>query len=170
MIKPVVRKTKLTQGIVDASTGEVMPSSTTVNVVDKDLVIIHSEEYVIIDSSALQYILQNFNPVDYGRILKMADMTNGPYNILYHNREVPHSDNSLMSELKYTRNKYADFMKRLYRKSVISYIYTVKDGKEFKYIMLNPNLARKRKTIDKNCLSYFDELGTKKLENGKDIL
>jgi hypothetical protein len=52
-------------------------------------------------------------------------------------------------------------MKRLYRKSVISYIHTVKDGKEMKYIMLNPNLARKRKTIDKNCLTYFDELGTK---------
>ena len=67
-----------------------------------------------------------------------------------------------MEELNYTRNKYADFMKRLYRKSVISYIYTVKDGKECKYIMLNPNLARKRKTVDKNCLSYFDELGTKK--------
>jgi hypothetical protein len=161
MIKPVIRKSKLEKGIVDEATGEVLPQSTTVNVVDKDLVIVHSEEYVIIDSSALQYILQNFSPVDYGRILKMADMTNGSYNILYHNREIPHTDLTLMEQLQYTRNKYADFMKRLYRKSVISYIYTVKDGKEFKYIMLNPNLARKRKTIDKNCLTYFDELGTK---------
>lgn len=161
MIKPVVRKQKFEQGIVDMGTGEIIPQSTTVNVVDQNLVIIHSDEYVIIDSHALQYILQNFNPVDYGRILKMADMTNGPYNILYHNREIPHTDATLMGELKYTRNKYADFMKKLYRKSVISYIHTVKDGKEMKYIMLNPNLARKRKTIDKNCLAYFDELGTK---------
>jgi hypothetical protein len=91
----------------------------------------------------------------------MADMTNGSYNILYQNRQIPHTDATLMGELKYTRNKYADFMKRLYRKSVISYIHTVKDGREMKYIMLNPNLARKRKTIDKNCLTYFDELGTK---------
>jgi hypothetical protein len=161
MIKPVIRKVKLEQGIADVSTGEILPHSTTINVVDKDLVIVHSDEYVIIDSSALQYILQNFSPVDYGRILKMADMTNGVYNILYHNREVPHTDATLMEQLQYTRNKYADFMKRLYRKSVISYIHTVKDGKEMKYIMLNPNLARKRKTIDKNCLTYFDELGTK---------
>lgn len=162
MIKPIIRKTKLEKGVVDAATGEFLHESTTVNVVDQDLVIVHSDEYVIIDSSALQYILQNFSPVDYGRILKMADMTNGAYNILYHDRKVPHTDATLMAELNYTRNKYADFMKRLYRKSVISYILTVKDGKEFKYIMLNPNLARKRKTIDKNCLTYFDELGTKK--------
>jgi hypothetical protein len=162
MIRPIVRKVKLEKGVVDESTGEILPASTTVNIVDKDLVLVHSEEYVIIDSLALQYILQNFSPVDYGRILKMADMTSGVYNILYHNRKIPHTDASLMEQLQYTRNKYADFMKRLYRKSVISYIHTVKDGKEFKYIMLNPNLARKRKTIDKNCLTYFDELGTKR--------
>lgn len=162
MIKQIVRKTKLKQGVADVETGEILPKETTVNIVDDNLVLVCSSEYVIIDSHALQYILQNFSPVDYGRILKMADMTNGAYNILYHNRQVPHTDSSLMEELNYTRNKYADFMKRLYRKSVISYIYTVKDGKEFKYIMLNPNLARKRKTIDKNCLTYFDELGTKK--------
>jgi transcription initiation factor IIE alpha subunit len=91
----------------------------------------------------------------------MADMTNGTFNILYHERMVPHTDASLMAELKYTRNKYADFMKRLYKKSVISYIHTVLDGKECKYIMLNPNLARKRKTIDKTCLAYFDKLENK---------
>jgi hypothetical protein len=160
MVQPKLNKIKPKQGVADVSTGEIFPASTTVNVVDNDLVIIHSKEYVIIDSCALQYIIQNFTTVDYGRILKMADMVNGSYNILFHNRQEPHSDATLMEELDYTRNKYADFMKRLYRKSIISYIHTVKDGKEFKYIMLNPHLARKRKTIDKNCLSYFDELGT----------
>jgi hypothetical protein len=44
------------------------------------------------------------------------------------------------------------------------YIYTMIDGKEYKYIMLNPNLARKRKTIDKTCLGYFDKLGGKLME------
>jgi len=160
MNKPVVTKKKMSN-LVDMETGEVLPASTTVNVKDEDLVIVSSEEYVIIDSHALQYILSNFTHVDYGRILKMADMTNGTFNILYQDRKFPHTDATLMAELKYTRNKYADFMKRLYKKSVISYIYTVIDGKEYKYIMLNPNLARKRKTIDKTCLGYFDKLGCK---------
>ena len=160
MTKPVV-VTKKISNLVDSSTGEVFSPETTVNIKDENLVIVSSSEYVIIDSHALQYILSNFSHVDYGRILKMADMTNGTFNILYMDRKVPHTDISLMEELKYTRNKYADFMKRLYKKSVISYIYTMIDGKECKYIMLNPNLARKRKTIDKTCLAYFDTLGNK---------
>jgi hypothetical protein len=158
MTKAVVTKKKMSN-LVDMETGEVLAPDTTVNIKNEDLVIVNSEEYVIIDSSALQYILSNFSHVDYGRILKMADMTNGTFNILYQDRKFPHTDLTLMAELKYTRNKYADFMKRLYRKSVISYIYTVIDGKEYKYIMLNPNLARKRKTIDKTCLAYFSKLG-----------
>ena len=158
MIKPIVKKKKLIGDMVDLTTGEVVPSGSTVNVVDEDLVIVHSDEYVVIDSKALNYILVNFSPVDYGRILKMANMTNGSYNILYVDRKVPHTDLSLMDELKYTRNKYSDFMKRLYKGGVIYYVSGVKDGVEFKHIMLNPHLARKRKTIAKDCLVYFDEL------------
>jgi len=158
MIKPIVKKKKLIGDMVDLTTGEVVPSGSTVNVIDEDLVIVHSDEYVVIDSKALNYILVNFSPVDYGRILKMANMTNGSYNILYVDRKVPHTDLSLMDELKYTRNKYSDFMKRLYKGGVIYYVSGVKDGVEFKHIMLNPHLARKRKTIAKDCLVYFDEL------------
>jgi len=162
MIKPIVNKVKSNGTLVDTSTGEVLPEGTTVNVINEDLVIVHSDEYVVIDSKALIYILEHFTPVDYGRILKMANMTNGSYNILYVDRKVPHTDTTLMEELKYTRNKYADFMKRLYKGGVVYYINGVKDGVEFKHIMLNPHLARKRKTIAKDCLIYFDELVEKR--------
>jgi len=161
MIKPIVTKKKSDGNLVDTTTGEILPIGTTVNVVNEDLVIVHSDEYVVIDSKALAYIVDNFTPVDYGRILKMANMTNGSYNILYYDRKVPHTDRSLMDELKYTRNKYADFMKRLYKNGVVYYISGVKDGVEFKHIMLNPHLARKRKTIAKDCLIYFNELNSK---------
>lgn len=161
MIQKIVRKIKSDGSLIDVTTGEVLPAGTTVNIEDEDLVIIHSDEYVVIDSKALLYILDNFSATDYGRILKMANMTNGSYNILYQNRTVPHTDATLMEELKYTRNKYADFMKRLYKGGVIYYIKGVKDGVEFKHIMLNPHLARKRKTIAKDCLIYFDELKPK---------
>jgi hypothetical protein len=52
-----------------------------------------------------------------------------------------------------------DKLKKLIKKSQVLKIETVIDGKEYKYIMLNPNLARKRKTIDKTCLAYFSKLG-----------
>jgi len=158
MIIPIVRKKKIIGSAVDTATGEIHVDVSSVNYVDKDLVIVHSDEYVIIDSNALAYIVDNFTPVDYGRILKMANMTNGSYNILYQQRTTPHTDTTLMDELQYTRNKYADFMKRLYKRGVVYYISGVKDGVEFKHIMLNPHLARKRKTIAKDCLIYFNEL------------
>lgn len=161
MIKKVVNKKKIKEDLVNPETGEILPAGSVVGVVDEDLVIIHSDEYVVIDSKALQYILGNFTPVDYGRILKMANMTNGTYNILHIDRIIPHTDITLMEDLKYTRNKYHDFMKRLYRKGIIYYLIGVKDGTEFKHIMLNPHLARKRKTISIDCLQHFDELKLK---------
>lgn len=146
---------------VNKDTGEMLDSNVTaVTVVDTELMIMHSEEYVILDSKALSYIQENFSPTDLGRILKMADMTYGEYNVLY-NKNVPHNRETLMEELDYTRNKFSNFLKRLEMKSIIYYISGYVDGKRVKYFMLNPHLARKRKTIHKDCLKSFQPLAIK---------
>ena len=124
---------------------------------ETDLVIMNSEEYVILDSRALEYIRRNFSPVDLGRIMQMTDMTYGEFNVLYRDR-TPHTADSLMEDLNYSRNKFANFMKRLEKKSIIYYIVGYVDGKRSKKIMLNPNLARKRKTINKECLNSFHDI------------
>lgn len=146
---------------INKDTGELLssevPGVSSVGVIDQDLVIMHSDEYVVLDSKAVQYIQNNFSPVDLGRILKMADMTYGEFNILY-NDTVPHTSQSLMEELDYTRNKFANFMKRLHMKSVIYYLEGYKDGRKFKHIMLNPYLARKRKTMHKECVGVFQNI------------
>jgi hypothetical protein len=165
MIKKTTKKKIDTDAYVNKDTGEVLtsefPGVKSVNTVDQDLVIMNSSEYVIIDSKAVKYIEQNFSAVDLGRILKMADMTYGPYNILY-NQTTPHDKDSLMEELEYSRNKFSDFMNRLIKKSVIYYIVGCKEEKPVKYIMLNPFLARKRKTIHTDCVASFENI-TKKL-------
>jgi len=154
--KKVIRK-KVEGSIVDMGSGEVIDGVTSVNVPDQDLVIIDSDEYVIIDSEALRYIQNNFNPMDLGRILKMADMTYGEFNIL-HKGNTPHTSASLMEDLKYSRNKYSNFMKRLEKKSIIYYIVGYTNGKKVKHIMLNPYLARKRKTVHKDCIRSFENI------------
>jgi len=145
----------------NTKTGETMGSELgngRVHVVTEgESVLISSDEYIIIDSQAIEYVGREFAPTDVGRIMKMANMTFGPYNILHKNGQ-PCSDDCLMQELNYSRNKYADFMKRLYRKSVIYYMTGVFEGKEAKYIMLNPHLARKRKTVHKDVLTVFDNI------------
>ena len=146
---------------VDKDTGETLSSShpgvKTIRQVDEDIVIMNSEEYVIIDSKALAYIQENFSPTDLGRIMKMTDMTYGEYYVLY-NGQTPHTSTTLMEELEYSRNKFSNFMKRLLRKSIIYYMEGYVDDKKCKHIMLNPHLARKRKTFNKQCVTVFEDI------------
>jgi hypothetical protein len=164
---PVVTKVDV-EKYVNKETGEVMQSEMgmgmgKVHVVGQsESVLISSDEYIIIDSQAIEYVGKEFAPMDVGRIMKMANMTYGPYNII-HKNGAPCTDDQLMQELNYSRNKYADFMKRLYRKSVIYYMSGVFEGKEAKYILLNPHLARKRKTVHVDVLSVFDNISKRGL-------
>ena len=146
---------------VDKDTGEtlesVAPGIRSIRQVDENLVIMDSDEYVIIDSGALAYIQENFSSTDLGRIMRMTDMTYGEYNVLY-NGQTPHTTTTLMEELEYSRNKFANFMKRLLMKSIIYYLEGYVDGKKKKHIMLNPHLARKRKTFNKQCITVFEDI------------
>lgn len=161
-MKKVVKKQRLeVDKYVNTDTGEMLssehPDIVSINIKDDNLVIVDSEEYMIIDSQALSYISDNFSPVDLGRILQMADMTYGEYNILF-NKNVPHDNITLMDSLNYSRNKFANFMKRLEKRSIIYYIMGYKDERRVKYIMMNPHFARKRKTVHKDCLTSFQDI------------
>ena len=159
--KKVTRQKINGDQFVDKDTGETlksaMPGIRTVNSVDENIVIMHSDEYVILDSKALQYVQENFSPVDLGRIMKMTDMTQGQFNVLY-NGDTPHSKQTLMEDLDYSRNKFANFLKRLEMKSIIYYIVGYVEAKRVRHIMLNPHLARKRKTIQIDCLNSFQDI------------
>lgn len=167
MKKKAIKKKVDGDQYVDKDTGEMLssahPGIRSTNSVDPDMIIMNSDEYVILDSKALQYVQEHFSSVDLGRIMKMTDMTYGEYNILYNGND-PHNKVTLMEELEYSRNKFANFMKRLEMKSIIYYISGYKNNRRIKYIMLNPHLARKRKTIHKECLTSFQDI--KKI-NGK---
>jgi len=167
--KKTTRKKIDGEQFIDKDTGETLSSANpgvrSVNTVDEGVVIMHSDEFVVIDSQAFMYIQENFSVVDIGRIVKMSNMTYGEFNVLYNGR-VPHDNKSLMESLEYSRNKFSNFMKRLHMKSIIYYIEGYEDNKKKKYIMLNPHLARKRKTINKDCLDVFRNI--KQLDDGKD--
>lgn len=153
-----------TSKYVNIDTGELLSSETNITSFneDTDLVVINSTEYIIIDSKARAYIEKEFNNTEVGRILNMCDMVRSCYNLLFDkNTNSYHTNETLMTELDYTRNKFADFMKKLYKKSIIYYIEGIKDGKECIWIMLNPTLARKRKTIHKSCVAVFEDLSKK---------
>lgn len=162
-----MKKTKVKKSIdmsnyVNKETGEEFYSEHSNNISiteETNLVIINSTEYVIIDSKARKYVEENFSPSETGRIFNMCDMVKGEYNILFDKKlKQYHTKNTLMTELDYTRNIFANFMKKLYNKSIIYYIDGIKDKKKCIWIMLNPTLARKRKTINKQVVEVFTNL------------
>lgn len=164
-IKNIVNKQKIdTSKYVNIDTGQTLqdenPHISSLNTYNKDLVLLDSKEYVVIDSKALAYITNHFSSTEIGRITRMADMVKGCYNILHTKEDVPHTDETLMEAIEYTRNKFSDFMKKLCEKSIIYYVIGFDRGKKVKYILLNPRLARKTKTVHKECLAYFSDITT----------
>ncbi len=166
-IRPIKTKKYIDpSNYVNTKTGEILSSETPgaegVISEDTDMVEIHSDEYIIIDSKALDYILEHFTPVEYGRVLKMTNMVKGPFNTLYRSCNLPHTNQTLAEELDYTRAKYHTFMKKLYKKSIIYYFVGMNDGVEIRHILLNPHLARKRKTVSKECIQHFQNISETK--------
>lgn len=137
-------------------------SITSVNIPNNDLVIVSSNEYFIIDSEAMRYIADNFSSTEVGRITKMANMVSGCYNVLHSKQDIPHTNDTLMEEIEYTRDKFSMFMKKLHRKHVIAYLEVYsEDEKLVRHIMLNPTLARKSKGFHPKCTSVFQNLSKK---------
>lgn len=154
---------------VNKSTGECLeseyPNISSINVINPELVVLDSLEYVVIDSKALDFIVTFFSDVEIGRILKMANMVKGQVNVLYNmETKKPHTSTSLMQAINYSKNKFDDFMKKLLRRSIIYYMIGVVDNEPVKHILLNPRLARKTKTYHKDCLIHFENITEEKVK------
>lgn len=163
MIKQSYQKKKISsEKYVNIETGELLVSEysvTSLNITNKDVVIISSEEYVIIDSKAMRYIEREFSTSEKAKIYQMINMVKGSYNLLYD--EVtgkPHTKETLNEAIVYARNQFAEFMKKLHQKSVIYYLVGYKNRRKCKWIMLNPTLARKQKTFSRDCIDVFTDL------------
>jgi hypothetical protein len=166
--KKLTRKKSINpNNYVNTNTGELLASEyaglSSVTITDADLEIVSSKEYVVLDSVALNYIAHYFNTVDLGKIIKMSNMVQTNFNILSDRKHEPHSERTLMVELETSVNKFRDFLKRLYDKGIIAYLLLKKDGIERKHIILNPNIARKRKSYHKDCLKLFQDFNLKDL-------
>jgi hypothetical protein len=163
MIKQSYYKKKVsTEKYVNVETGELLASEynvTSLNIANEDLVIVSSEEYVIIDSKAIMYIEREFSTSEKAKIYQMINMVRGSYNLLYDNSTgKPHTKETLNEAIEYARNQFINFMKKLHEKSVIYYLVGYKNRRKCKWIMLNPTLARKQKTFHRDCLDVFTDL------------
>lgn len=139
-----------------------LPHITSANVINPDMVVIDTLEYIVIDSNALRYLQSILSKTDIEKIMRMANMLDTEYNLLCDRVRKPHSTVSLRISLAIEAADFSRFMKRLFDSSVIYYLSGIKDNKRVKHVMLNPFFARKRKTFNKSCTQVFQNLSEKK--------
>lgn len=158
---------------VNTTTGESLMSEmkgiTSVNIKNEKLKIMPDyKEYVVMSSEAREFIHDTFSDVEASRIFKMADMMNDCYNALYNKQNKLHTKETLTVELKYTRDKFTRFMKKMYMSGIIWYLKGVIDGQEVNMILFNPFIAKKRKTIHVDAIASFNDI--QKLRNIQESL
>lgn len=154
---------------INEETGETLSSeirgAISINVRNEDKLFMDDKSYFTINSESLDYIKQEFNHADMGRILIMCGMVRGEYNILYDYSDKkarkPYVRETLMRDLDLTVNRFRDFINRLYDKHILCTIIEHKDDAKEIWFMMSPYLVRKQKGFNPKCANQFQKLSPK---------
>lgn len=118
-------------------------------------VIITSDDFVVLDSKTVRYLSTELSRTEMHNLLMMTTDLKTPLNLVY-NGPRPHTNDTLQKFLGYSSK--AMFLKLLKRLIELGVLYQIKGriSNEVRVIyMLNPYIARKRKTIDKEVFEVF---------------
>lgn len=119
-------------------------------------VVITSDDYVVLDCKTVNYLSEILSRTEMNNILMMATDLKTPLNIVY-NGPQPHSNESLQTFLGYSsKSTFIKLLQKLMKHGVIYQIKGRISGEVRVIYMMNPFLARKRKTIDKEVFDVFD--------------
>lgn len=144
---------------VNIETGETLVSEskagTEITVKEKpEYFTINSNEYIIFDSAAINYLNNILPKADVSRIYLMSNMLKGDCSVICQSNNHPHNSETLPIVLDLSQDKFYKLVRKLVNKNILTYCVCAPSGYVQKIYMLNPYIARKRKTI--NCeLNYF---------------
>lgn len=122
-----------------------------------DRVMIHSDDYTIVDSRAMAFLKNHLNRSELGSLSIMSEDLKTPLNIVYNNN-IPHTNESLQTILGIASNSTFNLLIKKMMKFGI--LYQIKGnimGRIRVIYMMNPFVARKRKHLDSNLLNVFKE-------------
>lgn len=122
-----------------------------------DRAVIEYSSYVVIDREVMEFLTEILSIPELGRVNILISDTKGCKNIIMKD-DVPHDNITLAKRLSYTRNKYTDFMNKMYKASIVYKISGYKEGQQVQYFILNPYIARATKTTDASILPCFENL------------
>ncbi len=146
---------------VNSDTGELLTSELrrdkmVVTVTEEgNYVVITSDDYVVLDCKTVNYLSEALSRTEMNNILMMATDLKTPLNIIY-NGPQPHSNESLQRFLGYSsKSTFIKLLQKLIKEGVLYQIKGRISGEVRVIYMMNPFLARKRKTIDKEVFEVF---------------
>lgn len=162
--KPIkTKKQILSDNYVNMDTGEVMESElgnkiSLIAQSDTNHFVIESDDYVSIDTRAMVYILNALTNSEMCRVMKMSTMAKTDCSVLYNDNNHPHTSESLCITLQMEKNKFYLFMRKLVKLNILAYCICAPTGIVQKLYLLNPYIARKRRTIHCELSSIFKDI------------
>ena len=120
--------------------------------------IINSDEYVVFDSNAIFYLTEHLSSTERGKILAMANMVKGDCSVISQVNNHPHTPETLSVTLDMNLNKFYEFIRKMVKKNILSYCVCAPSGFLQKIYMLNPYIARKRKSINCEMHTFFRDI------------
>lgn len=129
---------------------------------DADLVEIHSDNYMVIDTDVLDIVREHISDTDYNRLFSLGVFLKTKFNILF-NHTKPFTLESLSEELEINKDNTTKFVKRMVEKGIMAYTVCAPSGYVQKIYAINPQLIRRGRYYDKEFItSFFTDYSTKK--------
>lgn len=129
------------------------------------LMIMHYDEYLMMDSKAFAYISNILSKKELSYILIMAHMLKTEMNALYTKQNCPHTIETLTNDLDLIYENTCRLLKKLVSKGILYKFSGFKYGQPLTAYLMNPFLVRKRKTIDKELNNLFEDFTGKENPN-----
>lgn len=112
---------------------------------DTGLVDMNYNSFTLINDEAMEVIENSYTSPESHRIIKMTRMVNDNSNVLKQKGNIPHSTETLMETLGYTKNTFYVFMRKLIWHDIVHVTIRKVEDKIIKTIVLNPHIARRSK-------------------------
>jgi hypothetical protein len=149
------------ESYVNTETGELLTSALskdkmTVKITEEgSYVVMSTDDYIVLDSATVKFLVTELSRVELASVITMATDLKTPLNLVY-NGPQPHSNESLQVLLGYSsRDKFFKLLKKLMELGVLYQIKGRISGEVRVVYMLNPYIARKRRTIDNSVFKVF---------------
>jgi predicted transcriptional regulator len=127
---------------------------------EMDQIMIHSDNYTIVDSRAMAFLKNHLNRSELGSLSIMSEDLKTPLNIVYNNN-IPHTNESLQTILGIASSSTFNLLIKKMMKFGI--LYQIKGnimGRVRVIYMMNPFVARKRKQLDSKLLNVFKDFNS----------